>query len=144
MARKAYQSGIVYSRLSRYDAAKVYYQRVIDEYTDTDYGAKAAFQIAQCELSLHNYGEACRRFENFCTVYAGHPWVTEAARKAAEATYKEAVAAFNTGDTTAARAKFDKLLKDFPASKYAGKANKYLDRMSVPDTAQAQVGDAGS
>ena len=50
-ARKMYEAAVVYSRTESYQAANIYYQKVVDEYLDTEYAPRALFMIADGELA---------------------------------------------------------------------------------------------
>lgn len=103
LAQKYYQAGIVYIRLSDYRAAKIYYQKVIDDFTDTEWGPKAAYQLAECHFLEHDWTGAQERFENFRIVYPDHAWASRAAARSCESAFKASQAAVKDGDLAKAR-----------------------------------------
>jgi TolA-binding protein len=111
------------------EAAKIYFQKVIDDYTDTDFGAKALYYLAETELSLKNYGEASRMFENFAVVYPDHDWVNKAREKAAQAAFKNAESAFESGNSTEAKSRFEEFIRRFPGSERVEEASAYLEEI---------------
>jgi outer membrane protein assembly factor BamD len=139
LAHKYYNSAVTYDHMGQYAAAKVYYQKVIDDYTETEYAALAGYYIANAEMNLKQYDDARKRFETFILVFPQHPLVPKAAVKAREAALKGAVAIYDKGDLKAAGEKFSLVQKDFPDSDQARKAAQYLEkiRRQVPDTAQS-------
>ncbi|MBN1211060.1 MAG: outer membrane protein assembly factor BamD [candidate division Zixibacteria bacterium] len=114
MARKYYESGIVYVRINAFTAAKKYFQIVVDDYTDTEYAPWATYYIAESELNLGNYDEAARQLDNFILVFPEHEWVDKAIEKNAEAVFKSGEKAFEEGEYSLAREKFDSYIKKFP------------------------------
>jgi len=114
MARKYYESGIVYVRINAFTAAKKYFQIVVDDYTDTEYAPRATYYIAESELKLGNYDEASRQLANFALVFPDHEWVDQAFEKNAEAVFKAGEKALKDGEYTLAREKFDGYIKKFP------------------------------
>jgi len=145
LARKTYEGGVVYSRMNANEAAKIYFQEVIDEYTDTEYGARATYMYAEREFKMGNYGQARERFEGFLTAFPDHEWAAKASELLLESAYREAEEAFKTdlyGDGT--RATLTAFQADFPDSKYAEKVANYLRQLPPEQTDTAQVENAGS
>ncbi len=129
MARKYYESGIVYSRLRAYEAAKIYFQKVIDDYTDTDYGSRASYKYAEMEFRLKQFDEARKKFEDFRTVFPEHDWYEKAARRIIEAAFRSGEAAFRKGDYTLAQQKLEAFQTEFPDNGWTKKVQKYLDKI---------------
>jgi len=73
LARKAYENGITYFKMYSYEASRVYFQHVIDEYTDTDYAPEALFKYAESLYKEKKYTEADEKFHQFLGVYPVHP-----------------------------------------------------------------------
>lgn len=144
LAEKYYNGGITYSRLGAADAAKIYFQKVIDEYTDSKYAPMASFNIAVEEMHLKHYDEARKRFETFRTVFPNHPLAAKAAVEARKAALKGAEAVYQKGDMKTAGEKFQALVKDFPDTGEARKAGSYLQKIreQLPDT--SKIGNAKS
>ncbi len=147
LARKYYQSGVVYVRINALSAAKTYFQKVVDDFTDTEYAARAGFQVAEVEYKLKNYGEARRRFVNFLTVFPNHEWSEKASRRVEESTFKNAEMAFEKGDFILARDQFELFKREYPESKRLKKLNKYLKQiegMSLDESGAEQASSSGN
>lgn len=147
LAHKLYESAVVYTRRHSYLAAKMYFQLVIDEYTDTEYAAPSVFYHAEMEFKSANYSDARLQYENFVEVFPYHSLSKEAEKRIPEAAFLDAVAALERGESGPAREKFQTFQTDFPKHKKAGKAQEYLDEMPAEMPAeinvQSQVDDGG-
>ncbi len=131
LAKKTYMSGLTYSRMGASKAAKVYYQKVIDDYTSSEFAPLANFNMGKEEMRLREYDEARRRFENFVTVFSSHPMVPEAKKKIVEASFKSAEALFQKKDYPAATEKFNAFKKEFPSDERIKKADDYLAKIAA-------------
>ncbi|MFZ5981211.1 MAG: outer membrane protein assembly factor BamD [Candidatus Zixiibacteriota bacterium] len=100
MARKYYESGVVYVRLNAPTAAKKYFQIVIDDYTNTEYAPRATYYKAESEMKLGNYDDAIRQFDNFVAVFSEHEWRDKALEKRQEAFFMSAEKAFTDSNYT--------------------------------------------
>jgi outer membrane protein assembly factor BamD len=69
LAHKEYENGILYFKLEDYRAALIYFQMVIDDYTDTEYATKAIFKMAEIAYKQKKYIEAQEKYNNFLTLY---------------------------------------------------------------------------
>lgn len=78
LARKKYESGRVYYRLSYYDAAKTYFQAVIDDYTDSEWAPRALYYQGEIDYKLKKYDEAKTKFNHFLVVYSNHEYAAKA------------------------------------------------------------------
>lgn len=146
MARKLFSAAVVYARIDDYDAAEVYYQAVIDNYTDTEYGAKATFGYAECELARKNYDEANTRFESFRTVFPDNPLTGKALTMAAKAAFKGCELAVRKPDSQSAREKLQRYIdtyRDVDKGKFK-KASQYLEELNKTGSGQPQVENAES
>lgn len=131
LAKKTYMSGLTYARMGASRSAKVYYQKVIDEYTSSEFAPLASFNYAQEEMHQHNFDEARRLFDNFTTVFGQHRLASEAKTKAIEAAFKSAVAAYEKKEYPAAAEKFTAFKRDFPSDERVKKADEYIARMGA-------------
>ena len=129
LAKKDFNAGLTYYRMGTYDAAEIYFQRVIDGYTDTEPAAQALYYLAEIEGKRKNYAEASRKYQNFVTVYPEHEWVGKARERAAKTAFKGAEAAFTNGDPARAKTEFEAFLSTFPDDKRADKARQYLEKI---------------
>jgi len=145
LARKLFESGIVYTRIADYRAARVYFQQVIDNYTDTDYAANATFEMADTYFHSHDWDEAHERFENFRTVYPNHERADEAARLSCEAVYKGGVEAYDASDFTLARSRFERYQTVCGQDeKENRKIDEYLQSMDDQPIGEVDTANAGS
>ncbi len=126
MARKYYESGVVYTHMRALAAAKTYFQKVIDDYTDTEYAAKAAYEYAEAEYRLGNYAEAHRRFRDFTVVFVDHEWMERAATRAIRCAFRGAEQAYRNGDYAQARQRLEEFQQEYPDNGYTEKADEYL------------------
>ncbi|MEW5993907.1 MAG: outer membrane protein assembly factor BamD [Candidatus Zixiibacteriota bacterium] len=126
MAKKYYSSGVVYSRMQAYDAAKVYFQKVIDEFTDTEFGAQATYKYAEMDYRLGNYDDAHKRFRDFTVVFPNHKWVDKARKRAVESAFRSAEQAYRQGDYALAQQRLEKLQQEYPNNGYTDKIEDYL------------------
>jgi len=150
VAKKLYESGVVYRRLeSMYGnqaiaAAKIYFQKVIDDYTDTEYGAQASYQFAEMEFKLGRFDEARQKFEDFRAVFPRHELAKKAAEQAIEAAFKSGETAFKNGDYTLAEQRLQAFKTDYPHNGRTQKANNYLEKIHRITKQEPQVNEAES
>jgi len=145
LARKNYEAGCTYKYIRAYKAAKLYFQLVVDDFTDTEYGSKAAFDFADMEYRQGHFDLARTRFENFALAFPEHDLVAKARDRAIVAAFKDGEKAFREGTPALAREKLQLFIRDYPDSKLVGKAEKYLRQIDSSTTAmQQQVGNADS
>jgi outer membrane protein assembly factor BamD len=144
LAKKTYMSGLTYSRMGASRAAKVYYQKVIDDYTSSEFAPLASFNYAKEEMRLGNFDEARRRFENFSTVFGAHKLAPEAKAKAVEAAFRSALAAYEKRDFPKAAEKFEAFKKDFPSDERVKKADEYIARIGAVETPPTPQANAES
>jgi outer membrane protein assembly factor BamD (BamD/ComL family) len=141
MAKKTYETGIVYSRKRALEAAKIYFQKVIDDYTDTEFAPKASFLYAESEFRLSHYDQARQKFEDFTIVFPRHEWADKASQRIIEAAFKSGEAAFKKGDYALAEQKFQTFQADYPNNGWTKKANKYLEKISEITKSGSQAND---
>lgn len=145
MARKHYEAGCTYKYIRAYEAAKLYFQLVVDDFTDTEYGCKAAFDIADMEYRQGHFDQARTKFANFTVAFPEHDLVAKAREKAVIAAFKDGEKMFQKGDTVLAREKLQLFIRDYPDSKFVNKAEKYLQEIDISAAAiPQQVGNADS
>jgi outer membrane protein assembly factor BamD len=78
LAKKEYRNGITYFRMYAYEASRVYFQFVIDEYTDTEYASKALFKMAESYYKQDKFSEAEEKFRGFLNLYPDHELASKA------------------------------------------------------------------
>ena len=108
MAHKYYANGMVYVRMRDFNAARTYFQKVVDEYTDSDFASDATYEIAESYYQQKNWDKAEEQFTNFAVVWPQHKWVVKASERACEASYKGGLAAIKAGDAALARKRFER------------------------------------
>jgi outer membrane assembly lipoprotein YfiO len=144
MAKKFYNSGVVYSRVRAFKAAKIYYQKVIDDYTDTEFAPLATYHIAETEYKLHNYETARTQFEGFYTVFSDNELADEARKHAAEAAFKSGEQAFENSEFVIARERLQEYLDAYPDHKNVNKAHELLAKIDAIPLTNTEGEDAGS
>jgi outer membrane protein assembly factor BamD len=144
MAKKLYKSGIVYTRIGDYRAAEVYFQKVVDEYTDTEFAPLATYQIAEGNYQRKKWNDAHEGFQSFVTVFADHEWAGRAAERSCQAAFKGGEEAFRKGDYSLAQTRFErfKILCADDEDKLK-EADQYLREIGDRDTAKVQEEHAG-
>lgn len=143
-AKRLYSAAVVYTRMRASEAAKIYYQKVIDDYTSSDYASLASFGIAEEEMRVKAFDEARRRFDNFAIVYSEHSLVPKAKKRSSDAAFHSGETAYKKGDTVTAISRFQTFKTDFPNDRRVRKADQYLQELSGKSTTAATNADAGS
>jgi outer membrane protein assembly factor BamD len=95
LAHKRYSSGRMYFRLGYYKAAEIYFQTVIDDFTDTEWGARALYYMGELRYKQGSYDAARSTLDNFLVVYPEHDYVPKAIKMLAEIEKKIAETAKN-------------------------------------------------
>ena len=144
LARKYYESAVVYARIRAYQSAKIYLQKVIDNYTDTEYGPLSTFQYALMDFKLKGYDDARRGFENFVAVFPDHELAVEANERIVESAFMDAEVYFKGGRLDRAREKLEDFKRKYPDNKKIDKVNEYLRDIQEKPENQSQVTDADS
>jgi outer membrane protein assembly factor BamD len=130
MARKYYEAAKVYNHIRAYGAAKIYLQKVIDDYTDSKWAVRAAFDLGKTEFKQGNFDEAARRFEGFAAAFPQHQWADEARDRAGEASFAWAKQAYDNEEYSVAKERFEAFLESFAQSKRANDAREYLRELT--------------
>jgi outer membrane protein assembly factor BamD len=140
MADKYYRAAVVYSRIHAPGAAIIYYQKVIDDYTNTKYAPLATFHIAEEEYNMNHFDVARAKFEAFEKAFPKDELVPKAAEMAACSAFKSGELAYDKSDWRTARDRFEAFKKDFPDDKRVKKADDYLANIArLPDSETAPV-----
>lgn len=130
MAHKFYYSAITYKNIGAYKSAEIYFQKVIDDYTDTEYASSATFGLANMKFKQKKYTEAKNKFSDFITVFTDHEFTIKAKELVEESSFKSGEVAFEKGEFDNARKIFESVKEDYPLSKYVDKADKYLIKIN--------------
>ena len=144
IAKKYYESGLVYKRIGGYTAAQKYFQLVLDDYTDSEQAPLSLFEIAKINLKLKKYPEARAGFDNFVTLFKDHKLAAKAIERSKEAAFKSGVFAFDKGELTAAKERFESFIKDFPNDDRVGSAREYLSKIEDKQSLLTKDGHAES
>lgn len=80
LATKLLDNGRLYMKLKLYAPARVYFQRVIDEYSDTPVAGDAWLGLAEAEAGQGHRSEAIDRLREVESRFAGRPAAARAAR----------------------------------------------------------------
>ncbi|MGH8015927.1 MAG: outer membrane protein assembly factor BamD, partial [Candidatus Zixiibacteriota bacterium] len=129
LARKYYESAVVYRRIGALIAAQKYYQVVIDDFTASEFAPRALFEMAEINLKIKKYSEAQAGFANFVTLYGQHELTSKALKFSKEAAFKSGVLAFEKGELVTAKERFESFIKEFPNDNRVDDAKEYLIRI---------------
>jgi len=129
MAKKYFESAVVYKRIGALKAAQKYYQIVLDDYTGSEFAPKALFETAEINMRLKKFSEAQSGFVNFITLYKEHELAEKATKLSREAAFKSGVFAFDKGEYGDAKEKFESFIKDYPNDDRVNDAKDYLIRI---------------
>lgn len=142
LAHKYYEAGKVYEHIHAYNAAKKYFQKVVDDYTDSQWATRAAYQLARMEFKQKNYDQASQRFENFASVYPNHEWADEARNRAREAAFAWAKQAHKAGDYEVAKERWQAFTEKYHDSDLADDAREYLQELTEKASEQGAAHDS--
>lgn len=140
LAKKTYESGVVYDRIGTYASAEIYFQKVADEYTDTEYASLATFGLAEMKYKLKEYKVAQEKFSDFTIVFKDSPLVEKANEYMEKSAYKAGEKAMHDKDYAKALEYFEAFKTDFPTSdklKDAIKKIEELKQMPIESTKES-------
>ncbi len=69
LAKKEYDTGVLYRKMGYYDSALIYFDSVLATYYDTPYGPKALFWKGECLMKQGRYEEAREVFSDYARRY---------------------------------------------------------------------------
>ncbi len=81
LANKQYDSGRMYHRLGYYTSARIYFQSVIDDFTDSEFAPQSLYYLAEIEQKTENLVEAKTKLKNFLIIYPEHKFAEKAKDK---------------------------------------------------------------
>ncbi len=84
LAKKLYSSAELYRKMSAYEAAILYYNKVLERYYDTIYAPKAQYWIGECNLKIKNYSQALEAYQLFVNKYQDEKLVKKAKNRIAD------------------------------------------------------------
>ncbi len=145
LAQKYYASGVVYTRVRDYRASRIYFQKVIDDFTDTEFAALATYEIAEGDFQSKKWDDAHEEFEKFSLVFSEHELAPKAAERMCEASYKGGENAFEKGDFGLAKTRLDRyLLVCGDDEGKVKKANEWLELIGDVPVVETEGDHAGS
>ncbi len=72
LAKKDFSIGKLYFKMGDYEAARIYLQGVIDEYSESNYGPEALYLFALSLEKEGKFAEARSKYEAFLSLYPNH------------------------------------------------------------------------
>jgi outer membrane protein assembly factor BamD len=81
LAHKVYASAEIYRKMSYYNAATIYFNKVMEDFYDTEYAPRALFWIGECNRRLEEYQDALDAFDEFLQKYPDHEWMPRVREK---------------------------------------------------------------
>ncbi|UCG61876.1 MAG: outer membrane protein assembly factor BamD [Candidatus Zixiibacteriota bacterium] len=144
MAKKSYNSAVVYHRMGAYESAEIYYQKVIDDYTDTEFAPMATYYIAEMAYKQRRYEEARQGFEGFMTVFPDHELTEKAKERAPKAAFKSGESAYKQGEYGLAVERLENYIQTYPNHDKVNDARVLLGRIRQPAPAEVTEENANS
>ncbi len=84
LSKRDYRAATLYQRLGRYQAARIYYQQVIDNYTDSPYVPDCLFYMAEGFRKQDSIDRAVEYYEKLLYLYPDGDNVDKAKKRIAE------------------------------------------------------------
>ncbi|MFH0765299.1 MAG: outer membrane protein assembly factor BamD [Calditrichota bacterium] len=84
LGHKAYAGGMIYSKMKDWKAALIYFQLVLDKYYDTEWAAKAVYEMGKCYRAQGQLDKAEEVWRGFIDSYPEHPWRVKVERELQE------------------------------------------------------------
>ncbi len=144
LAKKEYNSGVVYDRIGTYKSAEMYFQKVIDEYTDTEYAPLATYGLAEMKFKLKEYHDAKVKFSDFLIVYTDHLLVEKANEYIEKSSFMSGEKAFKAEEFPKALEYFQEYMTEFPKSKHTKKASEYIEKLNAMPKPTVEESDENS
>jgi outer membrane protein assembly factor BamD (BamD/ComL family) len=86
LAEKVYSSAEIYRKMAYYHSAKIYYNKVMEEFYDTEFAPKSLFWIGECNRKDDAFSEAFEAFDEFIQKYPDHEWMPKVRAKIKQTT----------------------------------------------------------
>lgn len=119
-AAKLYEEGERELLKARYDAARDLLRKIVERHPDSDLVPRARFLLGETYYREQDYERAIREFEAFMTLYPGHLIADLVQYRLARSHFDQMpVVERDQAITAKALAEFQKLLKQYPESRYA-------------------------
>ena len=136
-----YWMGETYFKGSDYRQAQSYYQKVIDQFPDSEYAPQAHYSLGWSFFEQGIYDEAIKHFHQLIDVFQDHPLREDALFKVGEAY-------LNTSDYTKAISTFEEYIKLYPKSDrivnaffYSAEGSYYADDLLTASTYYAKAAE---
>jgi len=143
LARKNFDTGVLYLKLGADSSAMIYFQRVWDEYTQTPYAARALWLLAERARKQENWDLAVQRYEQLIAVYSDAIEIRQAESllrriKADQAKrrYDQAKQARKEGHLMLAQELCEDILEKYPDYKKAKDVRKLLEELRAERAAK--------
>ncbi len=81
LAKKQFESGKMYFRLAYYQSAQIYFQSVIDDFTDSEFSAPSLYYLGEIEFKQGQLETARTKYNNFLIIYPEHELAAKAKDK---------------------------------------------------------------
>ncbi len=107
----------------KYEEARNAFERFLEKYPNSKLAGNAQFWIGECYYKQKKFQEAINAYQVVLDEYPN-------SNKIKDSMLKQGMAFARTGDTTAARILFSRLIKNFPDSNQAMIAKKKLEKLS--------------
>lgn len=78
LAKKTYRSAELYRRAREFEAAIIYYKKILESFYDTEWGPLAVFDIGHCYENLKDWNNAHEYYQEFIQRYPDHDKIKEA------------------------------------------------------------------
>lgn len=117
--QQKYEQGISEFKAANYRDAKEIFSDLRKEYGSKEIGVKARFMAADCLFKLENYSLAILEYQQVISDHSGH-------EKVPHALYNQASAFEKMGDQKTADIVYRKVVREFPNSEEATKAQEKL------------------
>lgn len=149
LAKKNFDTGLLYLKLGADSSAMIYFQRVWDDYTETEYAARALWLLAERARKHEDWNLAVQRYEQLIAVYSDAIEVKQAESllrriKADQAKrlHNHAKKARKDGHLVLARELCEDILEKYPDYKKADEVRRLLE--NVRSEQAAKDGSGGS
>ncbi len=105
---------------ARYEAARDLLRKIVERHPDSDLVPRARFLLGETHYREQDYERAIREFEAFMTLFPAHPIADLVQYRLARSYFDQMPSVErDQGITAKALAEFQKLLKQYPESRYA-------------------------
>jgi outer membrane protein assembly factor BamD len=127
-AEELYQLGENELGKRRYDDARKNFRRIVERHPNSSYTPRARFLIGEAFYREGEFDKAAREFETFLAFYPSHQ-IADLVQYRLAVSYYDQIKPIEQDQTLAAKAldQFKRLVKEYPASRYATDALAKID-----------------